>query len=63
MKSILGLMKDTVYRCMAWICRLVMLFPRQEELWVFGAWKGKLYADNAKYMFEYVNREHPQIRE
>ena len=62
METILGLMKDVVYRCMAWICRLVTLIPRREELWVFGAWKGKLYADNAKYMFEYVNREHPQIR-
>lgn len=35
--------------------------PRRKTLWVFGAWQGRLYGDNPKYMFEYVNRNHPEI--
>lgn len=31
------------------------LVPKKKTLWLFGAWEGQLYADNAKYMFEYVN--------
>lgn len=32
-----------------------------ESTWVFGAWNGQLYSDNARYMFEYVLREHKEI--
>lgn len=28
----------------------------------FGAWFGEKYADNSKYLFEYVNKNHPEIR-
>ena len=31
------------------------IIPKKKNLWLFGAWEGQLYADNAKYMFEYVN--------
>lgn len=27
------------------------------NIWVFGAWQGKLYGDNAKYLFEYLNEK------
>lgn len=37
------------------------LIPKKKNLWVFGAWTGKLYADNTKSMFEYVNAQHPEI--
>lgn len=30
---------------------------KENDLWVFGAIRGTRYADNAKYFFEYVNRE------
>lgn len=36
--------------------------PKEENLWVFGAWFGEKYADNSKYLFEYVNRNQPEIR-
>ncbi|ALA26425.1 glycerophosphotransferase [Piscirickettsia salmonis] len=28
--------------------------PKKDNLWVFGAWFGNSYADNSKYLFEYV---------
>ena len=42
---------------------LSRLIPcRNKHLWIFGALEGKKYDDNSKYMFEYVVREHPEIR-
>ena len=38
------------------------LIPKNNKLWVFGAWKGEKYADNSKSLFEYVNENHPEIR-
>ena len=35
---------------------------RKKKLWVFGAWVGQLYADNTKALFEYVNKEHKDIK-
>ncbi|HET7268103.1 MAG TPA: CDP-glycerol glycerophosphotransferase family protein [Oleiagrimonas sp.] len=37
------------------------VFRRSKEVWVFGEWHGKRYADNAKYLFEYVSRNHGNI--
>jgi len=34
---------------------LSVLLPKKKNLWVFGAWFGKKYADNSKYLFEYIN--------
>jgi len=42
-----------------WIAKLV---PKDENIWIFGAWFGEKYADNSKYLFEYVNKNHPEIR-
>lgn len=33
----------------------------KKSTWIFGAWKGQLYSDNSKYLFEYVLREHREI--
>lgn len=41
---------------------LGVLSRRQPELWVFGSWEGKRYADNSKYLFEYVNRCMSEVR-
>lgn len=38
------------------------IFPRKRNLWVYGAWSGQLYSDNSKYLFEYINQNHPEIR-
>lgn len=38
------------------VCKL---WPfRNKRLWVFGAWEGKKYDDNSKYLFEFVNERH-----
>ena len=41
---------------------LSCLVPKSKKIWIFGAWQGKLYADNTKYMFEYVNANHKSIK-
>lgn len=40
---------------------LADIFPKKKNLWVFGCWNGKIYADNPKYLFEYVNKNKPEI--
>lgn len=41
---------------------VAFLFKKDEHLWVFGSMFGNGYADNSKYFFEYVRKEHPGIR-
>ena len=38
-----------------------LLIPKKKNLWIFGAWQGKQYSDNSKFMFEYVSMNHPEI--
>ncbi len=38
------------------------LIQKDENIWIFGSWFGEKYADNSKYLFEYVNKHHPEIR-
>lgn len=38
------------------------MIPKNKNLWIFGAWFGDKYADNSKYLFEYVNKNKPEIR-
>lgn len=33
---------------------LQYLVPRQQKLWIFGAWDGKRYSDNSRALYEYV---------
>lgn len=40
---------------------LSFLFPKSKKVWVFGSWAGEKYADNSKYLFEYVNINHRDI--
>lgn len=37
------------------------LVPKQQNLWIFGAWQGKIYGDNSKSLFEYVNQNYKEI--
>ena len=39
-----------------------ILSKRDRNIWIFGAWKGRKYDDNTRYLFEYVNRCHKEIR-
>lgn len=44
--------------------RWMKLFPggRDNHLWLFSAWEGEKYADNSKYLFEYMLSAHPEIQ-
>lgn len=41
---------------------LAIFVPKNENIWIFGAWFGEKYADNSRYLFEFVNKYHPEIR-
>lgn len=58
-KRICGRLKRDICSFLRPLSKLV---PNKKGLWLFGAWQGSIYADNAKYMFEYVLREHPEIK-
>ena len=38
------------------------LVPKRPDLWVFGCCRGTKYAENSKYLFEYINERHKDIR-
>lgn len=43
--------------------RILRLFPfRNKRIWVFGSWIGRKYDDNSKYLFEFVNAYHHNVR-
>jgi len=41
---------------------LERFIPRNRYKWVFGAWFGDKYADNSRYLYEYVLKEKPSIK-
>ena len=40
---------------------LQRLRKRDRNVWVFGAWRGDLYADSTRAFFEWMNENHPEI--
>jgi CDP-glycerol glycerophosphotransferase (TagB/SpsB family) len=40
---------------------LIYLIPRKKEVWVFGEFAGRRYADNSKSLFKWVNKNQPNI--
>jgi CDP-glycerol glycerophosphotransferase len=38
------------------------LVPRDRKLWLFGAWNGRKYLDNPKYVFRFVREHASEIR-
>ncbi|GAB6077191.1 CDP-glycerol glycerophosphotransferase family protein [Desulfurobacterium crinifex] len=56
------LKKLLIYVVMLPLYWLSFIIPKDKNLWVFGAWFGERYADNSKYLFEYVNKYHPEIK-
>ncbi len=62
MKKILSktvkFIKYTIMLPLYWLSCIV---PKDKNTWVFGAWFGERYADNSKYLFEYVNKNYPKI--
>ena len=41
--------------------KLAHVIPKKKNLWVFGAWSGKNYSDNTKYLFEHITSAHKDI--
>lgn len=41
---------------------LSFLFPRSRNIWLFDEWDGKRFADNARYLYLYVQKEQPSVR-
>lgn len=39
-----------------------LISKRDKNIWVFGAWKGNFFADNTKYLYEYVCNNHKDIK-
>ena len=50
----------SVFGDLLWLATTIL--PKDKGVWIFGAWSGEAYADNSKYLFEYVNRNHHTIR-
>ena len=36
--------------------------PLDNKIWIFGAWFGESYNDNSRYLFEYVNKNYPDVK-
>lgn len=50
-----------------YIYNLILYFisyfiPKDEKVWLFGSWGGQRYADQSKYLFEYIVKNHTDIR-
>ena len=41
---------------------LQSLLPRNSKVWIFGAWYGEKYTDNAKFLFEYTNGNSSKVK-
>ncbi len=41
---------------------LQLFSPRRRDVWIFGAWYGRRFSDNSKYLYMYVNENCPDIR-
>lgn len=44
------------------IYHLCGIFPRNKKLWIFSSWMGKRYNDSSRIFFEYVQKNHPEIK-
>lgn len=54
-RRVLGLLQIPLW----WLLQYI---PKQKNIWVFGAWNGQKFADNAKYIFLHVLQNHPDIQ-
>lgn len=62
MKKIISIMRVLLLIILALFYRLAtLLIPKKKNLWIFGSWKGKNFSDNSRTLFEYVQKNHPEI--
>ena len=60
--QMIKLFKYIIYTLFIPFWWLQLLIPRNKNLWIFGAWFGEKYSDNAKVLFEYVKTNNPEIK-
>ncbi len=59
LQKLLRLLGYMVLSLFYWFSYLV---PKDSDLWIFGAWGGKKFADNPKYLFLYMCENEPNVR-
>lgn len=55
------MIKKLLYPIVEFVYNLSGLKKRNGNIWIFGAWRGHQYSDNTKALFEYMNKEHPEV--
>lgn len=50
-----------IYALNVFLYYLSLIVPKKKNTWIFGAWMGNKYADNSKYLFEFINENCPSI--
>jgi len=58
----LQILKDLSDALKSPIYLISYIFPKNKNIWIFGAWFGAKFADNPKYLFLYVANNQPNIR-
>lgn len=53
------LLSNSISLPLYWVSLIV---PRNPNIWVFGAWSGRSYTDNSKWLFESVCRKELNVR-
>ena len=57
--KVINLLRVVIFTPVSWINYLI---PKNKDIWVFGEFIGLGYSDNARYLFEYVNNNHKDVR-
>ena len=60
--TMVRLLKYLLYAFFLPIWWLQRLIPRKKNIWVFGAWYGNRFSDNSRYLYEYVLKNHREIK-
>lgn len=62
-KKILCLFKNALNTiCSFFAYWIFALVPKKKNLWVFSGFNKKNYMDNTKYLYEYILKNHPEIK-
>lgn len=50
-------MKKCIYLGINILLKILILFPKNKKIWIFGAWHGDRYSDNSRYFYEYLKND------
>lgn len=56
------MLKKLFYLILSPLLIIAKLMPKKSNLWIFGSWYGHRFADNSKYLFEYVKHNYKDIK-